>query len=465
MSERSRMRNLLIVLGVGLILGAGLDALAGQVDAPASDVSAEAGIFQTRAAFCPPPFSKRNAVLAVAVEGDPGAPATIRLDPIDSKNSDLAADRLLLHRGAEQALEAVGYGAHVHASALLSSTKPVTGSDAARCPRTVSDHWYFPAGSSLLGYDERILVRNPFADEAVISVTFVTPSGLEPKAGLSDIAIPAGESHYVKVNDFLLRQPVLGAEVTATRGRVVAWRAMFAASDERPDGVYFGLGASGPATDWYFPEGEVGRGLDEVITLLNPNKKEAVVSISLATASRSVQPPKLVEEKIPAQSVKAISLPANLDPRDQSLGGVGAIVHSLNGTGVIAERTVWYAASRTGVTSSMGATAPSPGWVIAPPAVSNPADDLVIMNPGREKVTASVYLMREGGGPVKPASLQKISIKAGTRVRRGLNDWSHGTPMAVVVVADGPVVAERVATTGNGDVATLVGDAFTPNAQ
>jgi hypothetical protein len=465
MSEASRLRTLLIVLGVTLLVGVGLDAVAGDIQEPASDVNVASGIFETRAAFCPPPFSGRNAALGIAVEGDPGAEASIRLEPEDQTNVTLQADRLLLHRAAGSALEAVGYGAHVHASALLSSTKPVVGSDAAKCPRTVSDHWYFPAGSSSLGYDERILVRNPFADEAVVAVSFLTPTGLETKANLSEVPVPAGESHYIRVNDFILRQPVLGAQVTATRGRVVAWRAMFAASADRPDGVFFGLGATSDSTDWYFPEGEVGRGLDEVITLLNPNKREAVVSISLPTADRTLQPPKLVEEKVPPLSVKAISLPSSLDAKDQSLGGVGAVVHSLNDVGVVAERTVWYAASRTGVSSTLGATAPSRGWIVAPTAVSTPDDDLILLNPGATKTSVSIYLMRQDGGPVRPGPLQHVTIKGGARRRLGLTNYTHGQPMAVVVVSQGSVVAERVATTGNGDVATLIGDAFTPTGQ
>jgi hypothetical protein len=464
MSEASRFRTLLIVLGAVLLAGVGLDALAGSVDEPSTDVNASSGIFETRAAFCPPPFSGRNAALGIAVEGDPGAEASIRLEPEDQTNVSLGADRMLLHRAAGSALEAVGYGAHVHAAALLSSTKPVVGSDAAKCPRTVSDHWYFPAGSSALGYDERILVRNPFADEAVVSVSFFTPSGLETKANLSNVPVPAGESHYIPVNKFILRQPVLGAQVIATRGRVVAWRAMFAGSDERPDGLYFGLGATTAGPDWYFPEGEVGRGLDEVLTVLNPNKRESVVSVSLATASKTVHPPKLVEVKVPPQSVKAISLQSNLDAKDQSLGGVGAIVHSLNDLGVIVERTVWYAASRTGVSSTMGARFLSKGWIAPPPAVSTPDDSVLILNPGTTKTTASIYLMQQDGPPIRPAVLRTITIPGGARRRVGLTQWSDGQPVAAVVIAEDDVVVERVATTGNGDVATLIGDVFTPTA-
>mgnify|MGYP006182164531 CR=1 FL=1 len=66
------------------------------------------------------------------------------------------------------------------------------------------------------------------AYEAVVTVEFFTPTGKTTKANLAEVAVPAGESKFIAVNDYILRQPVLGASVTARRGRIVAWRTMFA---------------------------------------------------------------------------------------------------------------------------------------------------------------------------------------------------------------------------------------------
>jgi hypothetical protein len=335
---------------------------------------------------------------------------------------------------------------------------PTVGSGAARCPRVVSERWYFPAGSSSLGYDERILIRNPFPDEAVVTIAFFTPTGRTTKANLAEVAVPAGESKFVAVNDFILRQPVLGVSVTAQRGRVVAWRAMFAEAEDRPDGVYFGLGATSASLEWYFPEGAVGNGLEEVFTLLNPFKREAIVTISLSTPTRRLQPPKLVDIRVAPQTIKTVSLANALGAQDQELGSVGAIVTSNNDVGVVAERTVWYAAGRTGVASSIGAREAATDWVVAPAAVASTEDSLVLLNPGTERATARISLLRQDGPPLEPDALRSVTIRPGARVRLVLNDFTGGSPTAVFVTSDQAIVAERVASAATGDVSNVLGD-------
>ena len=451
------VRALVAVIVVAGLAAVALDLTRDPVDAPASDVAAPSGTFQTRAAFCPPPFSERFGSQTTAVTADPGGSASIRIRPQESENSELPEGRLLMQRVEGPAIEAVGYGAVLHATALLAADKPTTGSGAARCPRVVSEQWYFPAGSSSLGYDERILVRNPFPDEAVVSVTFYTPTGKTTKANLAEVAVSAGESRFIRVNDFILRQPVLGASVEAQRGRIVAWRAVFAKPEDRPDGVYFELGATSSSLEWYFPEGEVDDGVEEVITLLNPNRRESIVTVSLATKSKPLQPPKLVEVRIPPGAIKTISLPQSLPSRDQGLGGVGTIVRSTNEVGVVAERTVWYASDRTGVASSIGARQPATQWIVPPAAVASVEDSLVLLNPSAERASVTIALFRQDGQPIEPQD--PIRVNAGGRVSFSLNELSGGQPVAVLVTSDQPIVAERVASTGNGDVASVMGDA------
>ena len=453
------LRVLVIVVVLAAGLGVLLDVTRDEVAAPASDIQAQPGSFKSRAAFCPPPFSGRFGRQVVAIAADPGDPASIRIQPQQTESSDLAPGRLLMHKVEGPAVEAVAYGSLLHASALISMDGPTQGAGAAKCPRVVSQKWYFPAGSSSLGYDGRILVRNPFPDEAVVTVEFYTPTGKTTKANLAEVAVPAGESKFIAVNDYILRQPVLGASVTARRGRIVAWRTMFAESEERPDGVYFGLGATSPSLQWYFPEGAVGNGLEQVFTLLNPNGREAIVTIALATSTKPLQPPKLVEIRVPPEAIKTVSLPGSLGAQDQDLGSVGATIESTNGIGVIAERTIWYAAGRTGVSSTIGAREPAAQWIVPPAAAVATEDSLILLNPGDRKATASVVLLRQDGEPLEPETLRQVAIKPGARVRVGLTDLTAGQPMALLVTSDLPIVTERVASAGIGDVATILGSA------
>lgn len=451
------LRALVIAMAAAVLLAVLLDASRDPVAEPASDIQAPGGTFQSRAAFCPPPFPPRLGAQNVALAADPGAPAAIRVQPHDSETSELADRRLLMRRVEGPAIDAVAYGAVLHAAALISMDDPASGTGAARCPRTVAERWYFPAGSVALGYDQRVLIRNPFPDEAVVNFTFYTPTGPVTKANLQDVAVPAGDSLTVKLNDFILGQKVLGTSVDTERGRIVAWTAMFAEAEDRPDGVHFSLGAPSPSLEWYFPDGSVGDGLEEVITLLNPYKRESIVTVSLAVADGRLQPPKLVEVRIPPEAIKTLSLPNVLGGRDQSLGGVGAIVQSTNGVGVVAERTVWYAAGRTGVASSIGARTPATQWVVLPAAVSSTEDALVVLNPGDSRALVRIELWRQDGAPLTP-DWTTMRIKPGARARLVLNQATEGQPVAVLVTSDEPVVAERVATASKGDVSSLMGN-------
>lgn len=457
MTRSWSLRSLVILIAAAVAFGLLLDTRDG-IEPPPSDVFAPAGTFQTRAAFCPPPFSQERGAQTAAIAADPGAPAAIRVEPDQRDSSRLADGRLLMHPVGNDPIDAVAYGAQLHAAALVRIDKPTSGAGAARCPRVVSDQWYFPAGSSSLGFDERLLIRNPFPDEAVVTVTFYTPTGRITKANLGEVAVPAGEWTFVKVNNFILRQPVLGVSVTADRGRVVAWRALFANPEQRPAGAYFGLGATFPSLEWYFPDGAVGTAIEEEITLLNPYRREAIVSIALATTKKRLQPPKLVEVRVPPRSVKAVSLPESLGGGDQSLGQVGAVVRSTNDVGVVAERTVWYAAGRSGVSSMIGSREAATAWLSLPAAVAPTDDSVVVLNPGTARATVKIVFLRQNGAPLEPESTSALAIPPGARRRFDLSALTGNQPAAVTVTSDEPIVVERLAESGNGDVVSLLGD-------
>ncbi|MGH2807347.1 MAG: DUF5719 family protein [Actinomycetota bacterium] len=462
MKEIWSERTLALVAAGVFVLGLGLDLATGDVDAPRPTTEISEELFETRASFCPPPFSSRTGTTTLALAGDPGAPTIVGIEPTASQNRELAADRTSLYNVSGPALEVVGYGRRLHAAALLSTEKPVVGAGAARCPRVVSDDWYFPEGSTKLGYDERLLIRNPFADEAVVSVRLYTSTGAITRANLNRIAVPAGESRFIKLNDYVTPRTQIGAAVIAERGRVVAWRALFADPEDRPDGVQFDLGATAPAETWYLPEGAVQTGIEEEISLLNPNGREAILSISLPTAGKPVQPPKLVEVRVPPESLKTISLPAVSQRGRTDVGGVGAIVTSTNGVGVVAERTVWYGAARTGTSSEIGSPKTGTNWMVLPAAASSADDSVVVLNPNPDPATISVTILTRDRGASKPGALRSVRVKGNARIRLVLNDYTDGQPVAIVVTSDIGVVAERVSSSGNGDVSTLMGNVFTP---
>ncbi|MFN2490086.1 MAG: DUF5719 family protein [Actinomycetota bacterium] len=421
--------------------------------------------FVQRASFCPPPAERSGgrARIAIAVAGEESIPVDVE----PGAAVEVSPDRLLVSPVIERSASSVtGLGAQAAASASASLEPPTQGAAAATCASAASDRWYLPAGTSALGSDERLLLFNPFLDEAVVRVVFFTPSGTSSKANLADVAVPAGRSVEVRVNEFVLREPRLGAAVLVTRGRVVAWRELLPATRKRP-GVEMTLGARATAPVWYFPEGGVGKGYDETISLLNPSDDEAVVTITLASADKVVQPPQLVELAVAPHTIRTVSL-AEVASQPTEPQGVSAWVTATNGVPVVAERTVRYdGKQRTGVSSEVGASEAARAWLLGPASLDPTRDAVAVLNPGSSDATLSLELIRAGGEPLMPARLRSIAVPAGLRAAVRIERWTRGRDaVAVVLSSSEPVIAERVAySAADSDAAAVMGSPVTPTTE
>ena len=282
MRIRSGEGTVAVAVALVLFAGVALDTWGPKVSTGATAAGDDAA-FAARAVFCPPdlgqPYGKTRQSSAANIPSRVSLTATARdegvtvgIEPGSDERDDLAPGRLLEHHPTEAgATDVVGYGGTIDATAVTSiDERKVSGVGAAACSPRASTKWFFPEGNSTVTHDERLLIYNPFPDEAVVRVSLLTPAGDRSKAGLSDVAVPSESSITVAINDFLLEQKVLGAVVTTVRGRVVAWRLSIAQPDEKPSGVQFTLGATGTAAAWHFPEGAIGEGIDERISIMNP---------------------------------------------------------------------------------------------------------------------------------------------------------------------------------------------------
>ncbi|MDQ4025403.1 MAG: DUF5719 family protein, partial [Actinomycetota bacterium] len=308
-------------------------------------------------------------------------------------------------------------------------------------------------------HDQRMLIYNPFPDEAVVGVSLLTAAGERFKAGLADVAVPSESSVAVAINEDVAEQhKVLGTVVDAVRGRIVVWRLSIAEPEDKPSGIQLSLGATTTDDVWLFPDGGVGEGFEERLTIMNPGSQEALVDVSLVTPERTEQVAALTGVAVAPRSTIAVALDQSMLPRGEN-GGIGAIVRSVNSVPVVAERTVFYATEEAdGVSSEVGAPAPAERWLLGP-ATSRPAiDAAVLLNPGTTDVEVTLEVMRAEGRTLRPRTLRDIPLRRGARLRVPLSNFTDGDPAAVLVSASGPVVAERFSySSGAGDVASLMG--------
>ncbi|MEA2507070.1 MAG: hypothetical protein QOH48_1688 [Actinomycetota bacterium] len=343
--------------------------------------------------------------------------------------------------GRDSSVNVVGYGGAVVANAVTAGR---TGIDAVPCSEVAGTRWYFGEGSSDLGYDERLILYNPFPDEAVVRVSFITPKGKETKANLTDHAVPSGATSVLRLDRFVLKERLLSVEVDAVRGRVVAWRSSQVHAARRPHGQQLSLGATQSHTEWFLPAGEIGSGYDERIALFNPNQKAARVSISLMTPTKTVQPAKLLDITVPPASSKSVALAAAVKACRTQRCPIGAVVSSTNGVGVVAERTIWYSTSHIqGVASETAASTTALRWYLGPASFHPTRDSVFVLNPTTADATVSLKLETDRHGPRSPAPLQHMKVKAGTRVEVRIDRWTSGKPVVVLLSSDQQVVAER----------------------
>ena len=441
---------------VAFLLAAGLliDAAASGVSKPAPPSQPAPGI-AARALFCPPTTGERPqtrtsvvASRARTVEVDAGA-GIVGVEPDRSVG---------INRDSPEPVQVVAFGAPVVAGTALATRGPVEGAGALLCSTTASSQWYFAAGSASLGSRERILLYNPFPDEAVVRVNFFTPEGRELRTTFEEVPVPARSWQSVDINDAIRVTTTVAVLVNASRGRVVAWRELFANPENLPSGLQSTIGVSSPAPEWYFPDGALGPGVDERIALLNPSGREAEVTITLTSAAETLQARNLMEISVPRRSSVSIPLEDRIKPPEE-LTGVSATVTSANGVDVVAERTVWYDTGElTGVASEIGARQPATRWVLPPASVHPSTDAVTIMNPGTEAATIAVEFPRTNDDPIAPEDLQHIQLRPGARVKLAVGEFTDGRSVPAVLTASQPVVAERFSYSSvDSDVASLIG--------
>ena len=238
MSLSSRGRELVVGAVIAAVFAAGfaLD-LGGGTPAEVPEPAAEESPTTERAVFCPPTLRAGSAFLAVASPLE--ETVSVGVEPGFREQAELPAGRMLLAEvEGRSPLDVIGLGSEVAASYTTNVSGRFRGTASSSCSRTASERWHFADGSSARGFDQRLLVYNPFPDEAVVKVTFHTRNGEIARAGLANLAVPSGETARIRVNDFLLRRPMLGTSVTAARGRVVVWRLLLdEGEDDRGVGV------------------------------------------------------------------------------------------------------------------------------------------------------------------------------------------------------------------------------------
>jgi hypothetical protein len=325
------------------------------------------------------------------------------------------------------------------AVAELTTSGPL-GDSVAQCASASSDRWYFADGVTTKDASETILLFNPFPDDALVDVTFTTDEGQISPEALTGATVAGRATLAVSVGDNAQRRPVVSTSVTARTGRLVAARLQAFDGSAGRKGISIALGAAAPSEVWYFPEGRVSDGLVERFHLFNPQNREVRVELGLALEQGAAEP---LIETIPPNS--QVTVTANDEARIPKDVGHAVTVRSINGVGVVAERTIdaTQQGKRTGVAITLGGRAAALRWAVAAGQADDSVDEwLVFQNPGVQPAKVSVFL--EADGHRQPINgLQGLDVAPGARRAVKVNDSIKRDATPMVIEATGGVVVEQ----------------------
>ncbi|HEY5493449.1 MAG TPA: C1 family peptidase, partial [Candidatus Anoxymicrobiaceae bacterium] len=139
----------------------------------------------------------------------------------------------------------------------------------------VSNIWYLAEGATWPGYDEWILVMNPFDNRVMAGITFQTPQG--------DIAGPTldmapNSRQSVHVNQYVPGNDVSATVRCMTDGcGIVAERSMYFKTPDGKIDCHNSMGAVQTSSVWGMAEGATWPGYEEWVLVQNPTTKDANV--------------------------------------------------------------------------------------------------------------------------------------------------------------------------------------------
>ncbi len=350
------------------------------------------------------------------------------------------------------------------AIAVVQQIDGAMGRTATPCATTGSTQWYFPTGATLINATETVALINPYSTDAVVDLSFTTDQGVEQPQGFQGLVVAPGQLLTVNLGDHLRRRQAIATTVTARSGRLVAWETEVVTPPTRQEavlgtpaasapfadpatpiaGVTVTLGLAAPALAWTWADGVAGNGVSERYVIYNPGADSAQLKLALLLDAGVAEPFDLSvgpEQVVTVVSSQEVRVPPGV--------GHAALLQSLNGVPVVAERTVAAASpsSWSGLGALTGGQLAAPRWLLAANGSDHNHDGVVVVyNPGRSPAQTRV----EGLSGRARVPLTTVTVGAGRRVVLHLASLRRIVDEPLVVSASTPVYVESDSYGRNG---------------
>jgi hypothetical protein len=318
------------------------------------------------------------------------------------------------------------------------------GLGAEPCTSTPGQHWDVVDAVTTQRSHSFLVVMNPFSIDAVIDVTLYLPEEPPVRSNAwTDLTVPAGSALALPIGSQkvgALGQSIVGAEVTAARGRIAV-----ASSVVRDGGgIRSSLAAPDQASRWILPitGGTGGATLSLLVT------NDTGIRFSAEVLAQGVD-----ESAIGDLSDVRQGGSSTMSSQVPTEGASALLVQTQDGTVAAGLRAAGHG---TDDAATGGTATDAPSWVVLPSAFGlDPAASMVLVNDGASKVQATVTLLHDGGGSV--GDTIQVSVPAGQTAAVPRSFLAKDHTAAALVEASGPIVALGAGTAGSGRYAMALG--------
>ena len=314
--------------------------------------------------------------------GKPSKPASFTVEP----GTELQIPEAANARGASSMIEY--FGGWVAAGWVAHAGGGETGVAAEPCIPQAGGVWYLPDGTTRENEDAYVVVMNPFAVTATISIVLYTDDGEPIRTGAwTNLVLKPHRSEAFHVNANALGYGTVSAVVDAATGRVVA--ATLGVSGL--GGLRSSVGVLGDLPRQVILPGGFDQGRTDLV-IMNPVGSRPTVTGAVLSADASQAIASLGQEGPNAASTQTYPVTTN---------GPSTIVLQ-SSSGVAVARRSYGVVSDQG--STEGASAPARAWVILPAVAGYPSHPgLVLANPGTESAEVTLSFLPAGTGPMPAA--------------------------------------------------------------
>ncbi|HWB71394.1 MAG TPA: DUF5719 family protein [Egibacteraceae bacterium] len=305
----------------------------------------------------------------------------------------------------------------------------------APCAAAPSATWHLAGFDTRLGAVSKLHLFNPFAEDAVATVTFGTPQGRQTLVRTQNIVVPAGRMTTLALNELQPEVSDLGANVQVLAGRVVAQgEVRFDPPDDEPGltGRTLLPAAPAPSLEWSFGFARADDNSSSWLEVLNPGDDEAAVRLQVSDPHDGGAA--LAEEvSVPAGGMVRVDLAeASAQP------DFGVAVTSVNDVPVVVSRfTAVRGDGGSAVAAALGADRAATRWALVGGGTARRSARVSLYNPSPQP--ASVDVLAAGA----PPTWTGVQLPPNARTVIDLAEAGADRPtVPVLVQASVPVVAE-----------------------